>query len=302
MHCRPSNIIIPLIVFILLNASLQAQQVEVKATVDRTTILIGEPIKLKLEANVLANTRFNWFKLDSIAHFEIIDKGSVDSAPGLSYKQFWQQIVITSFDSGRWTIPAFVLQSGNKRFRTDTFSISVTYSPDTAKDYHDIKDIIPVKDPGNPYIPWIIAAAALLALLGIIYLFRKKKIAPKTVQQPVSKLSPLEEAMQALEALRKEHALEKGTAKQYYTRLNDILRQYVSRKFNFSSLEKTNDEIIMQLRQARLPTDEYTLLAQTLRMADFVKFAKYTPSGTEQEESYQTIKKSITRMDALAST
>ena len=121
-------------------------------------------------------------------------------------------------------------------------------------------------------------------------------------QAPVSKLSPLEEAMQSLEALQKEQLQQKGQIKQYYTRLNDILRWYVTRRFNFSSLEKTNDEIILQLRQTRLPQDEYTALAQALRMADFVKFAKYTPPEAEQQESFQIIKRSIARMDALAST
>lgn len=273
-----------------------------KATVDRTTILIGEPIRLNVEASAPTGTAISWFKLDSIPHFEIVEKGSFDSTADINNKLFRQQFTITSFDSGRWTIPAFVLQSGKTRFRTDTFSISVTYSPDTASDYHDIKDIIEVKDPANPYIIWIIAGVTLLALIIISYLLSRKKKVAAPPSEPVSKLTPLEEAMQALETLRKEQLPQNGMVKQYYTRLNDILRWYVKRKFHFSSLEKTNDEIIMQLRQVRLAQDEYAALAQALRMADFVKFAKYTPSEEDQEASFQTIKKSIARMEALSST
>jgi hypothetical protein len=299
MHCRPRDIIILFTLFMFMHASLQAQQVNVKASVDRTTILIGEQIKLNLEAMMPVGTGFKWFKTDTIPHFDIVDPGKLDSSIDANSKMYRQQLIITSFDSGYWTIPAFVLQSGRKRFRTDTFAINVTYAPyDTAKDYNDIKDIIPVKNPRNPYIPWIIAAVSLLALAGIIYFLRKKKTVPKPVAPPVSKLSPVDEAMESLEALRKEDLPKKGEVKQYYTRLNDILRWYVFRKFHFSSLEKTNDELVMQLRQTRLSQPDYTNLAQALRMADFVKFAKYTPSEADQEEVFQVIKNSISRLEA----
>lgn len=299
-HCRPRDIIILFTLLLFINADLHAQ-VRVKASVDRTTILIGEPIKLNLEAWVPTGTNFNWFKTDTIPHFEIVDPGKQDSSRDMDTKVYRQQLTITSFDSGSWTIPSFVLQTGRKRFRTDTFSIAVTYSPDdTAKGYHDIKDILAVKNPGNPYIPWIIAAVTLLALLGIIYFLRKKKKTAAPVRQQVSKLTPVEEAMQSLNELKKEDLPAKGEVKQYYTRLNDILRWYVFRKFNFSSLEKTNDELVMQLRETKLSHPDYTTLAQALRMADFVKFAKYTPSVEDQEQTFDIIKNSISRLEASA--
>lgn len=278
----------------------QQQQPVVKAGVDRTTILIGEPIKLNLEATIPTGTIFQWFITDSIPHFEIVDKGPVDSSKDINYKVYRQQFTITSFDSGSWKIPSFVLQSGKKKFKTDTIAINVTFSPsDTAKDYHDIKDIIAVKDPSNPYLPWIIGAAALLLVLLIIYFLRRKKKAPPAQKEAVSKLTPFEEAMQSLEELKKQQLAQSGEVKQYYTRLNDILRWYVSRKFKISSLEKTNEELILQLRELRMGNQEYTTLVQALRMADFVKFAKYTPSQSEQEETFITIKNSITKLEAL---
>lgn len=301
MHCRPRDIIILLTLFLLPALCLaQPPQPTVKAGVDRTTILIGEPIKLNLEATIPEGTIFQWFRADSIPHFEIVDKGSIDSSKDVNYKVYRQQYTITSFDSGSWKIPTFILQAGNKKFRTDTIAINVTYSPsDTAKDYHDIKDIIAVKDPSNPYLPWIIAGAVLLIAAAVIYFLRKKKKAPVTKQAPVSKLTPFDEAMQSLKELQQQQLAQRGEVKQYYTRLNDILRWYVSRKFNISSLEKTNEELILQLRDLRLGNDDYTRLVQSLRMADFVKFAKYTPAQNEQEDTFLTIKNSITKLEAL---
>jgi len=299
MHCRTRNIITLVTLCVLLHAGLHAQQVNVKATVDRTTILIGEPIRLNLEATVPTGTSFTWFKTDTIPHFEIVEAGNPDSSKDINLKTYRQQLIITSFDSGYWTIPAFVLRAGKQRFRTDTFAINVTYSPDdTTRNYHDIKEIIPVKKPGIPYWYWIAGAIALLIIALVIYFMVRKKPVVKPVQKPVSKLSPYEEAITSLEALRKEELPQKDQSKLYYTRLNDILRLYVWRKFGISSLEKTNEELIMQLRQTRLSANDYTLLAQALRMADFVKFAKYVPSVAEQEETWSTFKNSIARLEA----
>jgi hypothetical protein len=298
MQSRSLNIIVLLVLCLFMHASVAAQQLKAKATVDKTTILIGEPIKLQLEATVPLGTSFTWSGTDSIAHFEIVERRQPDSTRDMNASIYRQEIIITSFDSGSWKIPAFALQAGTQRSRTDTFSINVTYSPDTASTYHDIKDILTVEEPGNPYIPWIIAAATLLAVIGLYFLLRKKKPAVKAPAQPVSKLTPYEEAMEGLNALRKEQPAD---MKQYYTRLNDIFRWYVYRKLGFSSLEKTNEELIMQLRQARLSNDEYTSLAQALRMADFVKFAKYVPSESDREQAFQTIKTSIGKLDASAS-
>lgn len=299
MHCRPKDIILFLTLFLLISAGVQAQQPSAKASVDRTTILIGEPIKLNFEVSIPSGTAVKWFRTDTIPHFEIVDPGTIDSSTDANNKMYRQQLIITSFDSGSWTIPAFVVQMGKKKLRTDTISINVTYTPsDTAADYHDIKDIIAVKDPSNPYLPWIIAGAALLVMGALVYFLMKRKQQPKPRAQPVSKLTPYEEAMQSLEELRKSQLVQKGEVKQYYTRLNDILRWYVTRKFNFSSLEKTNEELILQLRQMRLGNDEFTQLAQALRMADFVKFAKYKPAPADQEGSFSIFKNSITRLEA----
>jgi hypothetical protein len=286
-----------------MNAGVHAQQPSAKVTLDRTTILIGEPIKMNIELSVPAGSPYKWAGIDSIPHFEIVEAGQQDSSVDAANKVYKQQLIITSFDSGYWTIPRYALQSGKKKYYTDTFNVNVTFSPsDTAQDYHDIKEIIKVDNPGNPYIPWIIAAVTLLALGLLIYFLRKKKPVARPAGPPVSKLSPFEEATQSLETLRKENLPGKGEVKQYYTRLNDILRWYVYRRFDFSSLEKTNEELILQLRQTKLAHADYTTLAQALRMADFVKFAKYTPSPAEQEETFQVIKNSISRLEASMTT
>src|SRR3569832_2470805 len=87
--------------FLLASLISFSQTVMVKATINRNKILIGEPIEVKLEANVPAGIDASWFPLDSLNHFEFIDKGKKDTISTADGKTYRQKIVITSFDSGR---------------------------------------------------------------------------------------------------------------------------------------------------------------------------------------------------------
>src|SRR3984893_8725471 len=202
-------------------------QTRIKSAVDRTTILVGEPIKFTLEATVPAGSSINWFKTDTIPHFEFLQRGPIDSAQEANVKTYRQQFTITSFDSGYWSIPAFRLQAGKQKLKTDTIAINVTYSPaDPNRDYHDIKDIVEVKKPPVNYLYWILWALTLLVAAAAVHYFLKRKKPQKPVQEAVSRLSPFEEAMQSMEELSKQQPGDGTQVKNYFTRLNDILRIY----------------------------------------------------------------------------
>ena len=87
------------------------------------------------------------------------------------------------------------------------------------------------------------------------------------------------------------------TSKEYYSKLIDIFRLYVFRKKGLLSLQKTTDDLIVQLRDLDLSKDQYDKLAQSLRLGDFVKFAKYIPSADDDRTSLEEIKKSIVTIE-----
>ena len=140
----------------------------------------------------------------------------------------------------------------------------------------------------------IIAGVAILSLtLFLLFLYRRKlkgkkqeKIAPETL------LSPYEEAMKALGTLSGK-ASTNGQIKVYYSEMNDILRKYVSRKFSLSTFQKTNEELIMELRPFGIPKEAFTSLMQSLRMSDSVKFAKYQPTEDDNRENLTIVRSSI---------
>jgi hypothetical protein len=280
-----------------------SQESPAKVFFDRDKILIGEPIHLVFQAEVPTGVTAGLFTLDSIAHFEFIDKARVDTiftSKGTIYKQ---GITITSFDSGQWVIPAREITIGDKQYFTDSVTVSVAYSSfDPNKDYHDIKDIIEVDEAGVQYITWIVLALGIIALLASIYFLRKKKIIIENKpEEAPSKMNALEEALQSLENLKKSPAESSPELKLYYTRLNDILKRYLQRKTGASQVAKTNTELIYQLQRKQWQKDEVLQLAQTLRQADAVKFAKYIPGHSENNEAVDSISKSIQSLDKFLS-
>jgi hypothetical protein len=273
----------------------------VKATVDRNQILIGERIQLSLEVNSPLGSNTSWFSLDSIPHFEYLEKNKIDSVETQDGKLYRQNLVITSFDSGSFVIPALSFTIDDKKYLTDSIPIEVDFSKfDAKQDYHDIKDILDIVNPAVKFIIWTVVAITLASVAMFVYLQRKRKIIVIPDRQfIVSKKSPYEEAMESLKKLKEEKLPENGQTKLFYTRLNDILRLFVMRQLQISSLEKTNEDLILLLRQLNISRDQFSQLAESLRMSDFVKFAKYMPGKTDNDRNFEVIESSITLLNEI---
>jgi hypothetical protein len=292
--------------------------VVVKATVDKQKILIGQPIQLMLEATMPApvpggaapggnaggagsggptgaGTGLIWPALDSLPHFEFVEKGKVDSTLQNGQRYFRQYMTVTSFDSGAWAIPRLPFVAAGKTIFTDSVRIEVAYTKmDPSKDYHDIKDIIDIPNPYAKWIGWIVAAVTVGSLALVIWLIRrKKKLKVSTGASSIARLSPYEEAIRQLEELERQHLPENGSVKAYYTRLSDIFRVFLSRRVGVSSLAETSEEVIGQLRRMPVAAGSFGEIAETLRMSDFVKFAKYEPGVADAEQHFRVIRGSI---------
>ncbi|MFI5185257.1 MAG: LPXTG cell wall anchor domain-containing protein, partial [Chitinophagales bacterium] len=276
--------------------SYSQNKVAIRTSIDKNNIVIGEPIHFSLEADFPLHEPMSFFTIDSIPHFEILERKKIDTIDNNEGIKLSQTLTITSFDSGHWVIPSFEL-TGDKPLFSDTIPVNVGFSPfDPSQDYHDIKDIINVqaekKKEQNWY--WFAGISALL-LAAIIYLFirKKKKPAVQTVF-----IDPYTGAKQELERLRKENL----PSKLFYTRLVDIFRLYLSRRKKISSLQETTDELVLQLRQLKLTENDFDQLAQTLRMSDFVKFAKYEPNEKDKIDSFNITRHSIDMIESANKT
>jgi hypothetical protein len=268
-------------------------KITIRSAVDKNKIVIGEQIHFTLEADFSPQVPMSFFTIDSIPHFEILERKKIDTVDDRQGIKLSQSLTLTSFDSGQWVIPSFELPA-DKPMYTDSVTIDVGFSPfDPNQDYHDIKDVIdvPVVEKKEETWYWYAAASALLVAAIIYFLLRKRK-------KPVAKVpfvDPYKEAKRELEKLRKENL----SSKPFYTRLVDIFRLYISRRKGIASLQKTTDDLVVQLRSLKLPPDEFNHLAQSLRLSDFVKFAKFEPAESDRADSFKTIAEFIENIERI---
>lgn len=271
----------------------------IQATVDKEKIVIGEPFHLRLEVTVPDNVPFAWPGLDSLPHFDEVDKGRIDTTVRPGERSYQQYITLTSFDSGTWAIPRLPFLAGGKKVFSDSIRIAVGYTRiDPSKDYHDIKEIIDVPNPFARWIGWIVAAVTLLSAVVVFWVIRKKKLLKRLAPVRVApRLSPFEEAMQQLDELERQHLPDAGAMKAYYSRMGEILRVYLLRRLNIASLTETSEELIGQLRRQRLPENIFDGLAEALRMSDFVKFAKYQPGIADSGQHSRAVRVAIETLE-----
>ena len=286
--------ILSLIFFLFtLCKALHAQKTSVSASLDKDSILIGEPFHLLLEARFPLKSGYAWFRLDSLANFEVLSVSPPDSMQSGDTLIRRQSFAFTVWDSGRKTIPSLTLKKG---FKTKPLSVHVFYAnPDTTRAYFDIREIIEVPPP--PRRTWYWYVLGLLFLVGLFFLFfppGKKK----AVAVPVPDEGIYRKTLKQLEELRVNREIKKDP-KEFYTVLIDLFRGYLYKRKGIQSYSRTTDDLAVQLQSLHLDKNEYSTVVQTLRLSDLVKFAKYIPPENELLQSVDVISKAINSIENL---
>jgi hypothetical protein len=286
-----------LITFLLLLAAIQPAHTQVSpsvtVSVDKNTILLGEPFLLIVEVRIPEKTGTRFGLPDTITHFELLEEPAIDSFRENGVATFKGRYKLTSFDSGRWVIPSFPVSASVK---SDTIGIDVVFSAfNPEQPYHDIKDIIEVTPQGKKYRWWYAAAGVLVLAAAAVYFFRKEKTIP--VVKPVLHMDPYAEALHQLEQLREN----RPDSKAYHSALTNIFRLYVFRKKGILSLQKTTDDLILPLKNLGLPKEDFERLTRSLRLSDIVKFAKFNPTAAENEKSFNEILNAIKTIERSGS-
>jgi hypothetical protein len=184
-------------------------------------------------------------------------------------------------------------ESGLKRFYSEYALlkvIRVKIAPaDTVTKIFDI--IKPYRAPVTlgEVLPWVLIAAVIAALAWFVYRYIKKHKRSEQETETIVIPDPAHIiAFHELERLRDEKLWQRGEIKLYYTRLTEILRQYLENRFRVYSLELTTSETLDALYKTGFKKNgSYNQLKSVLNSADLVKFAKYAPEPAEHESIFQ---------------
>jgi hypothetical protein len=294
-------IVVALICFSFCTQNILAQSPIVKTTLDKRDILIGEQLQYKVSATFPQGIyKVNWFTVpDSVAHFELVEKSKIDTSTENNITSFEQTITLTSFDSGRWPTPAFLINfdpvkdDTTLNLFTDSIPVNVGYTPtDSSNELRDIKPIMDVSI--KSYLWYYIGGGILLLIILSIIIWKVLKNRKKEPELVVSsKLSPYDEAMQQLDKLKQLNLQNVEELKQFHAKLSNIFKWYISRKQKVSIMNKTTGDVLVHLADNNLPKETIADAATALRCGDAVKFAKYTPAVSESEECLAKIKATI---------
>jgi hypothetical protein len=293
------RLIISLFLFISI-ISANSQEVIVSTSVDTSRIFIGDQVKFTVTIDQPANLRLTlpFFRDTLCKNIEIVSGPVIDSSAITGGRiKIIEKYLITSFDSGLYQIPPVFAEmkneNGLKRFYSDysqleVMRVKIAPADTTAKIY----DIV------NPYrapvtlgeiLPWLLLAglACILIWAAVRFIRRLKKT--KTGIETVPDPDPAHViAFRELEKLREAKLWQKGEIKNYYTRLTEILRQYLENRYRVFSLELTTAETLDALVGTGFKKDgSFNLLKAILTGADLVKFAKYNPEPSENESHFK---------------
>jgi hypothetical protein len=287
-----------LIFTLLLGKAFNGASQQVSVVLDPPVILIGEQVNLKLKVLLPAkDTYCEWQWPDTVSHFEQLSKsdGKLVNENGQSY--FTQEIVFTSFDSGRWYLPSMTVITGSgnnrKQLLTDSIAVRVNYANmDSSGVLHDIRPIL--SDPFTDYTWWYIGGGILLALIiayGLFRLWRKKR--GNNIPLKGNHLSAYDEAMKALDAAGKIKLDAESGLLEYHTALSYLFKRYYGRICGESLMKDTTGDILLRMRKDKLAQDVVALLASPLRLCDAVKFARYHPDVQTSADCAIQMKESI---------
>jgi len=155
-----------------------------------------------------------------------------------------------------------------------------------------------VEEPSGPVAWWVLIGLVAAGLGGGIYLWgrfrhgnwdRETDSSEEPSAATDADSAAYEAAVHQLRTLQTSNVAEPDAVEAFYVALADVLRTYVSRRWDIATEGRTTQELVRSLdRQADLPSTVVERLQRILEEADRVKFAGARPSPSTAEETLQT--------------
>ena len=279
--------------FILLK-SIQAQYIEVRTEFDTNQIRIGEPFHLDIQVHQPAGIMvdFPHIKDTLVEKLEVIRSWPADTSTLNGDLEILKRYRLTSFDSGLYVVPPLKF-----RFSSDIWNDSLESNPlflyvhtvPVDSMIYDVKSPMHVPVGFLEVFPFVLGGIIVLTAFALLlwYLRRRRK------NKPLFRAPKPEEpahiiAFRELRDLKDENLWQNGEFKKYYTRLTEIIRRYMERRYGIPAMEMTSIEILEEWNRSGENKEELSQkLDILLNLADLVKFAKQKPVASQNEENME---------------
>lgn len=275
---------------ILTSVIINAQSIIATATTDSSDYLVGDYIKFTIKVEHDESIRVSPPTLtDKLGSLEVVKVLPVTLDEENKFQQF--NYIISGYDSARIVIPpipiTYFVENNSEPQTTETNEVVVFIHTLEVVPNSDIKD---VKQPVRISIDWVfwLLLIFIVAILIIVaYLLYRKYKKPEEEIRIIKRTPPTPihiMALKALDKLKDKKLWQQGKVKEYHSELTGIIRKYFEDRYHFNSLEMTTSENLNVLNRIM---DNQKLIDTTekfLQNADMVKFAKFEPMPSINEE------------------
>ena len=268
----------------------------VSASIDSTMLMLGDQTAMHLEVTHEASEQVVWPALGESLQdgIEIVDRSAIDTTTLPDGRvQLKQDLMLTSFKDSLFAIEPLYVTSGEDTFWTEPLALNVIqpFEIDSANAITDIKDIEKAPIWWWGIIRWILLVLLAIGLIELgFWLWKKYDKYRKQEQETIDPelLRPADEvALEKLDEIKAQKIWKDGKVKEYQTELTDVVREYIGRRFEVHSTEKTSDETLREMKPL-IDKDLYGRLSKMLQLADLVKFAKWHTTPDENEQGLLT--------------
>ncbi|MFQ5429989.1 MAG: hypothetical protein ACE5E1_06730 [Phycisphaerae bacterium] len=271
--------------------SVERGPVRVIVSADRDRVEIPESVRLTVRVEAEAGVEVGVPKIEGfLGPFRVADVTSHDAIcePHLRCKEWVYHL--ECFLPGMREIPPlpFALRDprekadGSKAVYEDTFeteAVPIVVTQSLA----DVKDPVDLPMPMGYRLLWwaggAIAGMALIALAARWW--RRRKLKPEALPL-AQRLPPHVWALAELDRLAEEDLIARGRVREFYYRVNGLLRRYLELRFGLMAGEQTSEEFIRALQYSdTLAEGHKGLLREFVAACDPVKYALYRPDTEE---------------------
>ena len=276
-----------------------AHAAKITAALDSVTLLMGHKTTIHLEIVEPTNVEGELclqpeqLIIPEIEVSEIVALDTIDL--GNSLRQVNRDVIIQSFDSGEYIIPAIKYLSGKDTLKSNELAMKVLpVNVSHLETINPIADVEDIESKWYDFLPdfiidywvWILLLIVIIIVTIVVIVLLHKKELPNPFKKIVPKLAPYEAAMLGLNNLKEQNLGNNGQEKEYYTSLTDILRIYLQDRFGINAVEMTTTQINRALNENPETKSHKEMIRQILEVADFVKFAKVRPMPEDNVRSF----------------
>jgi uncharacterized protein YneF (UPF0154 family) len=290
-----------LLVFFAISLNVYAQNISVSASTDTSDYLVGDYIQFTIRAEYDEGIRISPPTLtDNLGILEVIKVLPIMFEEDKNVQQF--NYIIAGYDSARVVIPPIPITyfqdniSEPKETQTNEVIVFIhTLEVNVSEEIKDIKE--PVRIPLD-WLFWLIIVLVIILMITIGYFLYRKFKKPEEEVRMIRKAPPVPIhvlALKALDKLDQKKLWQQGQIKGYHSEITEIIRKYFEDRYDFNSLEMTTAQSMVVLNRVMDNEKMINTTGSFLENADMVKFAKFEPLPSVNEEmmkqAYEIVEK-----------